>query len=148
MNSMTLTPCFSDHLTFVFDFRQVPCRYFLEFFQLFFQCCLCVWYFHCLGHWNKFVHKIAVTQWIHEFSCNVIVTISARSSSFHSDSHRFVRFDNTSVFFLCPSMARQVSLLLWHIGVLHGIAAGIGIPNFLRAFLIISLNSSPSRSRK
>ena len=45
------------------DFRQLPCRYLLKFFPFFIHCCLCIWYFHCLRHGSKFVHKTAVTQW-------------------------------------------------------------------------------------
>ena len=45
-------------------------------------------------------------------------------------------------FVLYFPMLRQVSLLLWHIGILQGIAAGIGTSNFPRAFefFIIRIN--------
>ena len=50
-------PCFSDHLIFVSDFRQLSCRYFLKFFPFFIHCCICIWFVHCLKHRNKFAHK-------------------------------------------------------------------------------------------
>ena len=64
--------------------------------------------------------------------------------SFHAFPHVFIGFNNTSVFFQCSSTVRQVSLYLsrWS---LQGIAAGIGISNFLRAFFNIRLNCSSSR---
>ena len=36
-------------------FRQLPCRYFLEFFSLFFHCCLCCWNFYGLRQTNPSV---------------------------------------------------------------------------------------------
>ena len=82
----------------------------------------------------------------HLCTCNMIFVILLRSS-FHSDSHRFVSIDNTSVFGLAfPNTAagfsRQFS------GVLQGIAAGIGISNYLRAFFMVCFNYSPSGSMK
>ena len=86
--------------SFVFsDFRQLPCRYFLEFFPLFLHCCLCIWYFHCLRHKNKSVQEIGVTYGIHPLSCNMIfMTLVKRS--FHAFPQRFIGFKNTSVFCL------------------------------------------------
>ena len=51
-------------------------------------------------------------------------------------------FDNTSIYGLAFPKALQIT------GVLQGIAAGIGISNFLRAFLMMCLNSSSSGSMK
>ena len=51
--------------------------------------------------------------------------------TFQSYSHSFVSFDNTSIFGLVYPNT-QVSPRPF-IAVLQGIAAGIGIPNFLRA---------------
>ena len=34
MNFSPFIPCFSDHLTFVSDFRQLPCQYLFKFFSL------------------------------------------------------------------------------------------------------------------
>ena len=43
---------------FVSDFRQLPCRYLLEFSPFFVHCCFRIWYFHCLRHRNKFAHQV------------------------------------------------------------------------------------------
>ena len=64
MNFSTFIPCFIDHFFFVSDFRQTPCRYFLEFFPLFLHCCLCNRHFQCLRHRNKLVYQVVMTQWI------------------------------------------------------------------------------------
>ena len=66
-------------------------------------------------------------------------------SSFHSDSHRFVSFNNTSVF--CSPIVRQVSCN-FHVEVLRGVAAGIGTSNILRAFFPVSLTSPSAGSMK
>ena len=49
-------------------------------------------------------------------------------------------------FVLRSPIVRQVSLLLEKTEVLQGIAAGIGISNIIRAFIIIFLNSLSSGS--
>ena len=85
---------------------------------------------------------------IHAFSCNVIFMISVRSS-FHSDSHFFVCFDNTSVFFIVfsniaagfPATLAHWSFTghrSWH--RIFELSTGI--------FFIISLNPSSSGSMK
>ena len=73
--------------------------------------------------------------------------ISVRSY-FHSDSNRFVSFNNTKYFVLCSPIGRQVSLPLRHNEVLQSIAAGIWISYFLLAFFIVCSNSSSSGSMK
>ena len=62
----------------------------------------------------------------------MILMIPIRSS-FQSYSHSFVSIDNTSIFGPVFPILRQVSPLQI-VGVLQGIAAGIRISNFLRAF--------------
>ena len=58
---MVLPSFLASEITFfVFDFRQLPCQYFLKFFPFFVHCCFCFWYYHCLMHSNKFAHKIAM----------------------------------------------------------------------------------------
>ena len=98
-----------------------------------------VWYFHCLRQKNKCAHHIMVTQWVHTFSCKMIVKILVMRT-FCAYPHRFVGFNNTHIFVLCSPTVRRWSL--------QGIAAGIGISNFLRAFFMIPFNSSSSRSMK
>ena len=56
-------------------------------------------------------------------------------------------FDNTSMFVLCFLILRKVSSRQFT-GVLQGIAIGIGISNFLQAFLMVCLNSSSFGSMK
>ena len=43
-----LIPSFGNYLHFVSDFRQLPCRYFLQFSQFFLHCCLCILVFSLL----------------------------------------------------------------------------------------------------
>ena len=67
--------------------------------------------------------------------------------SFQSYSHRFIGIDNPSIFGLAFSntaagFPRQFT------GVLKSFAAGIGISNFLRAFLMVCFHSSSSGSMK
>ena len=84
-----LSPCFIDDLTFV-DFRQRPCRYFLQFSHYFIHCCLCIGYSHGFNHRNKFVHKIVVTQRIHAFSWDVVFMALALRP-FHAYPHQIRR---------------------------------------------------------
>ena len=136
INGSALIPCFSDHLIFVSDFRQLPCRFSLV-FPFFVHHCLCIWDFHCFRHRTKFVHQIVVTQWIHSFSCNMIFMILVRSS-FHSNSHTFVSFNNTRMFRLVFSNCATGFPVRTTLKFL-GITAGIGISNFLREFLVFKI---------
>ena len=67
--------------------------------------------------------------------------------AFRSYSHSFVGIDNTSIFGLVsPNNAAGFSTAFTD--VLQSIAAGIGISNFLRAFLMVCLKSSSSGSMR
>ena len=69
-------------------------------------------------------------------------------SFFQTFSRRFAGFNDACVFFVVQlSKTLQVSLYSSRL-VLQRIAAGIGTSHFLRAFFIISLNSSSAGSRK
>ena len=57
---------------FVSDCRQLPCRYLFNFVLFFIHYCFCFMYFHCLRHWDKFVHKMVMVQRIDSFPCNMI----------------------------------------------------------------------------
>ena len=67
----------------------------------------------------------------------ICVLVDVSSSAWQIQAHRVLRFP----------ILRWVSPLLLS-GILQGIAAGIGTSNFLRAALIMSLNSSSSGSMK
>ena len=67
--------------------------------------------------------------------------------SFQSYSHRFVGIDDKVCLVLCFPILRQVSPRQFS-GALQGIAAGIGISNFLLAFFMVCLNSSSFGSMK
>ena len=131
------------------------CGKFLSFFRFptfpitisFFSCCSIGVIFHCkFVILNKLSYWIVVTQWkIHSFSCNSIFMILVRRS-FHVCPHGFIGTNNKIIFFLCCPTVPQVSLCWWSRSH-QGIAAGIGISNFLRAAFIVSLDSS-SGSRK
>ena len=116
----TVLPCFIDHLFFVSDFRQLPCRYLFKFFLF---CMHCFWYFHCWRHRNTFVHEIVMVQRVDSFPCNVVFMIFMLCS-FQTLSRRFVGFDDACVFCLgsirsatsfpvlsSPDLARQCC---WH----------------------------------
>ena len=142
----TVLPSFlASAITSFLSLTFVSCHtdIFSSFFVLSLHCCLCIRCFHCWGHGNKLVHQIGVTQWIHPFSRSLIFMILVRRST------RFLMDSSVSTmqayFVLCSSTVRQVFLYLsrW---CLQGIAAGIGIFNFLRAFFMISLKSSSSGS--
>ena len=102
--------------------------------------------FNGFRHRNKFVHQIVMTQGMHASSCNMIFMILVRRS-FHAFPHRCIGLTVQTYFVLRSSTVRQVSLYLSRRS-LQGIAAGIGISNFLRAFSIIRLNSPSSGSIK
>ena len=99
MNRIALIPCFSDLLSFVSDFRQLPCRCLLEFFPFLVHSRFSIWYFHCLSHRNKFVHHIIVTQWIHPFPCNMVFMILLMRF-IHALSCVLVGLDDACVFCL------------------------------------------------
>ena len=69
-----------------------------------------------------------------------MILVMCVSSSFQPWCRAFVGISNTSIF-SCVSQYCGGSPLLF-IGILQGIAAGIGTSNFLRAALMLSLNSS------
>ena len=74
-----------------------------------------------------------MTQGIYSFCCNVILKIPSRGS-FQSNSRGLVSFDNTSMFRLdFPDTAVGFTTSVYCF-FLQGLAAGIGIYNFLRAF--------------
>ena len=83
---------------------------------------------------------------IHVFG-SIVILMKLVSSSFESRSRAFVGINNTSIFGLAfPNIAVGFPLLF--VGVLPGIAAGIGTSNFLRAFFMLFLKSSSSGSMK
>ena len=140
-------PCFSDHLTFVSDFRQLPSWYFLEFSHYVSNAACASGIFRVREIGIKLCTRL---WWLNEF-----IPFSAIWSSWY-----LWGFPNTrtltdspastikAYFVLCSPIVRQVSLLLRHTEALQGIAAGIGMSNFLRAFFMVCLNSSSSVQRK
>ena len=99
MNFSALIPCFLDHFLLISDFRQLPCRFFLQFFPFFLHYRLCIWNFLCLRHRNELVHKTMMSYRIRPFSSDVIL-MRFMSSSFWPWSRAFVGIDNTSAFCL------------------------------------------------
>ena len=134
-------PCFSDHLIFASDFRQLPCRDFLEFFPLFSTAAFASGTFIAWGiginlctrlqRLNEFKPFPAMwSSWYLREAPSIRILIDSSASTMHA------------YFVLRPQMGRQVSLLLRHNEVLQGIVAGIGMSDFPRAFFMISLSSS------
>ena len=71
MNFSALGPGFIDHFFLDSDFRQLPCRNFLQFFLLHFHCRLCIWNFWilyasewiCAQHCNEFIPFAVMWSW-------------------------------------------------------------------------------------
>ena len=146
MNFSAFITCFIDHFLLVSDFRQVPFRYLFKVFPFFVHCCLCIRNFYCLRHRNYFVNGTVVSHRIHPFGSDVIL-MRIVYSSLHPWSRALVGITNKSIFcHAFPNTAVSLPTALYRI--LQGIAAGIGTSNFLRAVLIVSLNSSSFGSKK
>ena len=77
------------------------------------------------------MNKTVVSQRIHPF-CSGVILMRFVSSSFQAWSRVFVVINNTSVFCLAFLNIAVVSPPVF-IGILQGIAAGIGTSNFLRS---------------
>ena len=106
-------------------------------FPLFVHCCFRIWCVHCFRHRNNFVFWIVVVQRVDSFPCNRVPSARFLVDSSDSTMHAY--------YVLRASGVRQVSLYV-PLMILQGIAAGIGTSNFLRAFLIVSLNSTSAGS--
>ena len=129
---------------FVSDFRQLPCQDFLQFSHSFSTAAVASGIF--------FAWSIGMNLWtrldlVNSFLLQRCDLRDTCRYTFQSFSHRFVGIDNTSTFGLAFPILRQVFPRQFT-GVLRGIAAGIGISNFLRAFLMVLLHSSSSGSMK
>ena len=120
------------------DFRQVPRRNFIQFFPFLVHCCFRCRNFHSLRHKNKFV--ILVLLWIVSFSC-ILFLMTMRYRISHTHSRRFISFQNIRKF--CLNFVGRPTPTIFH--TLQGIAGATDV-NFLRAFLMVSLNSLSSRS--
>ena len=126
MNFSALIPGLIDHIFLVSDFRQLPCRDFLQFSHSFstaaFASGIC-------NAWNS-----SVSQWC-DMDDVCVLLLPALVSCFrrHQQYKRIVSWisQRCSGFLLC---SLQVFCKV--------LAAGIGTSNFLRAALIVSLNSS------
>ena len=71
----------------VSDFCYVTCRNLFKFLPLFFQCCFCCGYLHCLKQKHKFVYQIWMLQWI----CRLFLQCGPHdiSNLFHTHSCGF-----------------------------------------------------------
>ena len=147
MNFSVFVLCFGDHLILVFDFRQLPCRYLLNFSHSLSTVVCASGMFHCLRHRNKFVHYL---QWMTEF---VFFLAMWSSCDLHDICEEFLPFrfwlirhlqQYVHIQSFTLQKTHQVSLLLRHNEVLQGIVVDIGISIFVRAFFKMSLNSSSS----
>ena len=147
MNFSALIPCFFDHFFLVSDFRQVPCVDFLQFFPFFLHCRLCIWYFlfleasewSCAQYCDELKNASLLQWWDLDDVCVQLLLALVSCFRRHQQHRR--------IFVLRFPILRWVSPLLF-IGILQGIAAGIGTSNFLRAAFIVRLNSSSFGSMK
>ena len=143
MNSCALRPCFIDHLFFASDFRQVPRRNFLKFFPSFIHCCFC--FVNLQGLRINLCTKLSCCSKLSPLpaiwsSCQFGRDSSRRSLVDSLASKIHTSFDLISL--VLPRVSPRLHVLL----VLQSIARAIGVSNFLRAFLMVSLNSSSSGS--
>ena len=116
-----------------FDFRQLPCRYFLGFSPFFVHCCFRIWFFIALG---KVINLCTWLQWLTEL-IRFTAVWSSWSLCCRVPSKRFLvdSWASTMRAYLVSGVSglRQVSLYV-HLLILQGIAAGIGTSNFLGRF--------------
>ena len=132
--------------SFLFNFRHLPCRDFLQFSHSFSTATFASGIFYA---WGIGVHLCTRLLWVIEFIpfavmwswwglCPAPSSLGLVLSSASTTQAYFVlRFP-----ILRWVVPRQF------IGILQGIAAGIGTSNFLRAAFIVSLNSSSFGSLK
>ena len=136
--------CFQKNLLCVLYFSQLPSWQLFELLPL----RACIQNFHCLGHKNKLVHNIAMTQWVeHPFS--------AMWSSWSFGGIPFKRFlvDSWAStmracfdfwILLVPLDSLSLSRCLNGRSIvfsLQSIAASIGFFNVSFPFFVVSLNS-------
>ena len=114
-----------------------------QFFPFLVHCCFRCRNFHGLRHRNKLVNQIVVLQWILTFSCNMVFVMMRQWFS-HTQSCRFTSFQNTRKFCFVLLDAQLPQFFM----ILQGIAGATDVSNFLRAFLMVSLNSLFSGSMK
>ena len=136
MHFSAIIPCFGNHLIFVSDFRQLPGQYLLQFFPFFATTAFASSIF--IIAWGIGINLRTKLWWLSEF-----IPFAAMWFSWYlwgTPSNRIFIDSSASAiqafFVLCYPILRQVSLLLWYIGVLQGIAAviGISIPTFYEHF--------------
>ena len=147
VNFCALRPCFIDHLFLTSDFHQVPRRNFLQFFPFLVHCCFCCGNFHSLRHGNEFVNRIVMLQWIVTSSCNMVFVVVRWGSPMRSlvDSLASKIHASFDLFLLDLWPFPQFWLFML---ILQGIAGATGVSNFLREFLMVSLNSLSTGSMK
>ena len=145
MNYCARRPCFIDHLYLASDFRQGTRRNFLQFFPFLVHRCFCCRNFHSLRHRNKFVNQIVVLFGIFTLFCNMVFMMIRQWFSY-PQSCRFANSQNTRKF--CFNfIGCTIPTILTALGnFLQGIARATGVSNFLRAFLMVSLNILSSES--
>ena len=141
---MALSLCFSDHLTFVSDFRQLSCRYFLQFFPFFLHCCLCIWYFHGFRRRDKFVHKIVVNSYLF-LRCGLHGSSSETLPCVSSKTRRLQQYKHI---LSCVVQLRHKFPRADEVEFYKALLPASEFPTFYERFFIMSLNSSSSSSLK
>ena len=144
MNCSAFRPCFIDHIFLTSDFRQVPRRNLFQFFPFLVHCCLCCRNFHGLSIGINLCTKIVMLQWIlSPFPATWSSWLFGKDSPIRSLVDSLASEIHASfVFTLLDAPLPQFFIIL------HGIAGATDVSNFLRAFLMVSLNSLSSGSMK
>ena len=144
MYSFALTPCFSDYLTFVSDFRQLPCQKFLQFSHFLSTAAFASRLFIA---WGIEMNLCTRLQWLIEL--NLFSAMWSSWSFGRVLSKHFLRDSRASMMHACFDFrisldSSKVSLCRKRLQLTK---ASVGSSNFFHPFLV-SLNSLSSGSIK
>ena len=147
MNFSALIPCFIDHLFLASDFRQLPCWYFLQVSHYFATAAFASGIFIA---WGIGMNLCTRLQWVIEFIpfCSDMILVMFVYCSAPSRLGLVLSSATTQAY-----LVLRFTILRWvlpplFIGIVQGIAAGIGTSNFLGAAFVMSLKSSSTGSMK
>ena len=129
------------------DFHQVPRRSLFQFFPFLVNCCLCCRNFHGLAHRKKFVFQFFCCSELSPFPAIWSSWWFGKESPIRSLVDSLASKINASLDLISLDLPQVTTCWLFLL-VLQGMAGATGVSNFLRAFLMVSLNSLSSGSMK